>query len=188
MKNKRKVIIIGTLFIVGGLIWFGGGENRELNAVSPLRGGHGGNVAQVGSATAGKMAPDFTLETLEGDIISVSDYIGEKPVILDFFATWCPNCRRDMPRLSGWYEKYKDDIEVIGVNLQERNGVVRQYIDSAGIRFPIVLDPQGIAARSYAVQYTNLHILIGKDGTLVRIIPGDINEQQILSLIESHNI
>ena len=63
------------------------------------------------------LAPDFTLKDLNNGTITLSSYQGDKPVVLDFFATWCPNCQRDMPILSSLYDKYKDEVEVIGVNM-----------------------------------------------------------------------
>ena len=169
MKNKNIKYIVGAgLLIAAVLIWFGGGENRELKSVSPI----------------GELAPNFTLVSLDGDTITLADYHGKKPVILDFFATWCPNCRRDMPKLSRWYEQYEDRVEVIGVNLQERDTTVKRYIESAGISFPIVLDPKAEVARSYGLQFTNYHVLITKEGVIAGIVPGDIRESQILSLIE----
>ena len=183
MKNLNiKYIIGGALLIAFWLIWFGGSENRELNSVSPLRGG--GQAATVSRALTGDLAPNFTLISLDGDIITLADYHGEKPVILDFFATWCPNCRRDMPKLSNWYEQYKDKVEVIGVNLQERDTTVERYASSAGISFPIVLDPRAEVARAYGVQFTNYHVLINKEGIIAGVVPGDIKKSHILSLIE----
>lgn len=183
-KHKGKMIIGGSVVLALALIWLGGGENRELQSVSPLGGGLGGNTAAVAAtASSGSEAPDFTLESIHGGNIALSDYRGEKPVILDFFATWCPNCRRDMPRLSKWYEEYKDQVEVIGINLQEREGVVNNYIKNANISFPIALDPKAEAARSYGVRFTNYHVLIDKAGNIAGVVPGDINESQILSLI-----
>ena len=117
---------------------------------SPAR-SHGSSI--LGNSSANRqdessLAPDFNLTTLDGRQITLSDYRGKKPVILDFFATWCPNCRRDMPKLSGWYEQCKDKVEVIGINLQEREGVAAKFLDSFGIKFPIVLDPRAEAARA----------------------------------------
>lgn len=182
MKYKGKLIIGGVLLLAFGLIVIGGNENRQLQSVSTL-----GNKYSAAASTAvsGKRAPDFSLQSLDGSTITLSDYRGEKAVILDFWASWCPNCRRDMPKLSGWYEQYKDRVEVIGINLQEREGVAAKFIDSSGIKFPIVLDPRAEVARAYGIQYTNYHVLIRKDGTIAGIVPGDINESQILSLIES---
>ena len=183
MKNRNiKYIVGGALLVAAVLIWFGGSENRELNSVSPLRGGS--QAATVSRALTGDLAPNFTLTSLDGGTITLADYHGEKPVILDFFATWCPNCRRDMPKLSNWYEQYKDKVEVIGVNLQERDTTVEHYTSSAGISFPIVLDPRAEVARAYGVQFTNYHVLINKEGIIAGVVPGDIKKSHILSLIE----
>lgn len=122
---------------------------------------------------------------LDGGEIALASYEGEKPVVLDFWASWCPNCRRSMPVLNGFYDQYKDEVEVIGVNLQEPVSTISQYVSSTGIDFPIVLDPDGKIARSYGVTYTNVHVLINKNGEVVRTIPGDIQESHILELIES---
>ena len=109
-----------------------------------------------------------------------------KPLVLNFWASWCPLCRRSMPKLSEFYEKYGEDVEVIGVNLQERETVARNYVEGADISFPIALDPEGVVARMFGVQYTNYHVLVGKDGSIASVVPGDINESQILSLIEAN--
>lgn len=184
MKNKNIKYIVGAgLLIAFGLIWFGGGENRELKSVSPI--GESSSKATASRALTGDLAPGFALKSLEGDTLSLADYYGKKPVILDFFATWCPNCRRDMPKLSKWYEKYGGKVEVIGVNLQERDSTVERYINSAGISFPIVMDPKAEVARAYGVQFTNYHVLIDIEGNIKGVVPGDINESQILSLIEA---
>jgi peroxiredoxin len=128
--------------------------------------------------------PDVTLEKLGGGTISLSEYRGKKPVVLDFWASWCPNCRRDMPKLNGFYEKYKDQVEVIGINLQEPERTVADFIRSRKINFPVALDPQGLASSAFGIQYTNTHFLIDKEGKIVRMIPGDISESDFTSLIQ----
>jgi len=168
---NTKIFIAGFLGIIVLLVV--GGRFLEGN----------GGTTNVGSAFAGP-APSTELTKLEGGTISLADYQGKKPVILDFFATWCPNCRRDMPKLNKFYEKYKDDVEVIGVNLRENPDIVQEFISSRNITFPIVLDPFGAAAQDYRVQYTNTHVLINKEGDIVRIIPGDIRESDVTSLIQ----
>ena len=167
---KTKILIAGffsliVLLLVGGRFFEGSG----------------------GAASEGAFAgpaPSTEMTSLQGGTISLADYQGEKPVILDFFATWCPNCRRDMPKLNKFYEKYKDDVEVIGVNLRENPDIVQEFISSRNITFPIVLDPFGRAAQDFRVQYTNTHVLINKEGNIVRIIPGDIRESDVTSLIQ----
>ncbi len=174
-------IVVAILLIIGGR-FIGGGVQVQ----NP--GGHGATAAAFGTNQSGDTAPDFTLTSLDGESVTLSDYRGEKPVVLDFFTTWCPNCRRDMPRLSRFYDQYKDQVEVIGINLREREGKVRSFIDSREISFPVVLDPTGQAARSYGVQYTNYHVLIDIEGNIAGIVPGDISESHILSLISSESL
>lgn len=179
-------MIGGAVLVAGALIFFGRGIGGDTLSQTNTGGHSGSNQAAALSASGENFAPDFTLTKLDGGTLSLSSYRGEKPVILDFFATWCPNCRRDMPKLSRWYEQYKDEVEVIGVNLHEREKTVQKFITSTGILFPVVLDPFSQAAQSYGVQYTNFHVLINKDGTFAGTVPGDISESQIVALIKAN--
>lgn len=178
---SNRILIIGSIVIVVGLLifarWFSGGVAQTPNA-----GIH--SQANIGNAAGNQLAPDFTLQKLGGGTISLAEFRGKKPVVVDFWASWCPNCRRDMPNLNRFYEKYKDKVEVIGVNLQEKEPTVQDFIASRGIAFPIAFDPHGQASNAFGVQYTNTHILIDTDGNLIRAIPGDIRESDIVSLIE----
>lgn len=178
---KSKIIIVGSIFLAVGLIVVGrmySGNTASVNTASV----HG---APANNSSVKNYAPDFTLQKLGGGTITLSEFRGKKPVVVDFWASWCPNCQRDMPNLNRFYEKYKDKVEVIGVNLQERESAVRDFIASRDISFPIVLDPFKRASNAFGIQYTNTHFLIDIDGNLVRAIPGDIRESDILSLIES---
>src|SRR3990167_1331514 len=174
---NTKFLIGGVVVIAIGLLIFAKFSSNNTTS----------GTASIHNSTSGsstKLAPDFTLQKLGGGAITLSEFKGKKPVVVDFWASWCPNCRRDMPNLNRFYEKYKDKVEVIGVNLQENESTVRDFIASRGISFPIALDPRGQASRAYGIQYTNTHVLIDRAGNLVRIIPGDIGEGDIVSLIE----
>lgn len=193
----KKILII-TFIIVAGLVSIGVVILRNTASSQPealscsltkeagntkgcaLAGAETGNSA-VGSGIA---APDFTLRTLNGADITLSHIVQNKPIILDFWTSWCPNCRRDMPKLNTLYEKYHDQIEVIGVNLQESSTTVQEYIQSTHITYPIVFDADGAVARAYGIQYTNTHVLINTQGQIVKVIPGDISEADIISLMQ----
>ena len=127
--------------------------------------------------------PNFTLKDLEGNKITLPDYRGKKAVVIDFWASWCPNCRRDMPVMQRLYEKFGDQVEVIAVNLQESSRTVEKFVNLEGFTFLVLLDPAGSASRAYGVNYTNFHVLIDKDGYLLKTVPGDISESDFRSLI-----
>src|SRR5690606_33071951 len=82
----------------------------------------GGMIAPAESVgiQPGEIAPDFELETLDGAVVKLSELKGEK-VILNFWATWCPPCKEEMPEMQEFYDKYGDDINVIAVNFKEKN-------------------------------------------------------------------
>jgi len=176
---SNKLLIWGVIVIAGGLLIFGSlsGEQAPSGSTTLVQ-------DSVSAGTAANPAPDFMLQKLGGGTISLSEFKGKKPVVVDFWASWCPNCRRDMPKLNGFYEKYKDKVEVIGVNLQEKESTVKDFVDSRNISFPIALDPSGHASNAFGIQYTNTHFLIDINGNLVRTIPGDISEADIVALIE----
>lgn len=179
--KKGLLIFIGIVFLAIVFIFLGRSQNKSANLTGQIN--QQANINDPNSADA-QLAPDLSLALLDGSTVKLSDYRGKKPVVLDFWASWCPNCRRDMPNLNRYYDKYKDQVEVIGINLHENKGTIQKFISSQGINFPIALDPQSIAANKFGIQYTNTHFLIDKEGRLVRIIPGDISEADIISLIQ----
>lgn len=171
MKNKATILfiffIVIVVFVIGYFL-----SSKQTSPIPQVK----NNEKTVGSKI-------LVFQRLEGGIIDLKDYKNEKPVVLDFWASWCPNCQRSMPVLNKLYDKYKDKIEVIGVNIQENESTIKSFVESYGINFPIVLDPDGAISRSYGVNYTNVHILIEKNGEVKKLIPGDISESDIQSLL-----
>jgi len=90
----------------------------------------------------GERAPDFTFETIDGEVITLSDYIGEKHVILDFFATWCRPCRDELPELRDFYERYSGDVEIIAISSEHvrSSGTIRDMNDDMELEFPVMHD------------------------------------------------
>ncbi|MDS8877070.1 TlpA disulfide reductase family protein, partial [Streptococcus pneumoniae] len=94
----------------------------------------------------GQTAPDFTLTDQNGDTVKLSDYRGKK-VILNFWATWCPPCRAEMPHMQEFHENNTDgDVVILAVNLTAQdNGeeAIRSFIDEFGLTFSIPMDETG---------------------------------------------
>src|SRR5512139_364390 len=109
----------------------------------------------IGGSTAppnpqvGFSAPDFTLDSLSGDPITLTDWRGTV-VVLNFWASWCPPCRAEMPALNAVYEKFRDQgLMVLGVNTtyQDDEPNARQAIQDWALTFPIVFDRAGVTSR-----------------------------------------
>lgn len=112
----------------------------------------------------GKPAPDFTLATPGGDVVRLSDFRG-KIVVLNFWATWCPPCRKEFPELVKLYDP-NGDVLVVGVDLQENSDQVGNFADKFGAKYPIVIDADAKVAGSYRVVGLPSTYFIDKDGVL----------------------
>jgi peroxiredoxin len=125
----------------------------------------------------GLLAPDFELERLGGGTLRLSSYRNRKAVILNFWATWFVPCRKEMPSLEALGRSHaKDGLMVLGVNIdadEPAAGNAAAFAKQTGVTFPVALDPQGRAARAYAVHGLPVTYLIGRDGLIAKRIFGD---------------
>lgn len=113
----------------------------------------------------GKLAPNFTLMNLEGKEVSLEDFRG-KIVLINFWATWCGYCDKEMPDIQKLSEE-NDDLVVLAVNVMEKKEIVERYIEEGGYNFEVVLDEKGDIAIKYLAQYLPTSYFIDKDGILV---------------------
>lgn len=96
-------------------------------------------------------APDFTLEDLTGTEVSLSDYLGHD-VILNFWATWCGYCKKQLPYIEDVYERYSDSgLRVLAINAMEPYDRAASYIEEQGFTFPVLLDENGKVNQRYCV-------------------------------------
>lgn len=133
----------------------------------------------------GMRAPNFTLTSTDGEEVSLSDFLGKK-VLLNFWATWCPPCRAEMPDMQRFYED-QEDVVVLGVNLTEtRNEAedVYPFIEAFEITFPILLDEKSRVSFLYNIQPLPTSFLINRDGTIHNIAYGALNYGLMVSEFE----
>ena len=125
----------------------------------------------------GKAAPQFTLKDLTGREVSLDDYKGEI-VILDFWATWCGPCRIAMPMLDDIQKEYSGKLSVVAVNLQEKKGVVREYVLAEGLHSEVLLDEDGSISSQYGVAGIPTQYLIDQKG-IVRYIAEGVENPRV---------
>ncbi|MCE7938346.1 MAG: TlpA family protein disulfide reductase [Chloroflexi bacterium CFX6] len=124
----------------------------------------------------GQMAPDFEMKVVGADQrIKLSDYRGDKVVMVNFWATWCPPCRMEMPWLQNVYTKYKDQgLELLAVDAGERvppemvEDRIKQYVDRMGLTFPVVMgDNTYDVQRDYSVYGLPSTFIVDKEGRMI---------------------
>lgn len=120
-------------------------------------------------ALVGQPAPDFTLTTLDGQQVSLSDYAG-RVVLVNFWATWCPSCLTEMPDYEQVYRRHgqgQGDFVVLGVNLQEGPEQVSPYANGLGLTFPVLLDRDGnVTSRRYQVTGMPASFIVDRQGLI----------------------
>ena len=129
----------------------------------------------------GGPAPQFELQTVEGRTVKLSDYKG-KFVVLNFWATWCVPCRKEMPEFQKIHLSPGDDnIQIIGINLSESQKRVGKFIRDHHFSFPIVLDGFGNTSEKYRVRSLPVTFIISPDGILREEIQGGGLTQEIIT-------
>ena len=137
--------------------------------------GHEDSFAKMGvvSPKNEKIAPNFTLETVTGEKISLKDFKG-KTVLLNFWATWCQPCKKELPSMQRIYEELSSEgVEVVAISIdRNKKERVKQYIKNHNLTFPILLDPGQKVRKDYFILGLPTSYLIGIDGKLKGFISG----------------
>jgi peroxiredoxin len=114
-------------------------------------------------------APDFTLQTLKGDEVKLSDYRGKK-VLLNFWATWCPPCKAEMPYMQEMYEKYKKEgFEILAVNstvTEKSKQDVTEFVEKYGLSFSIPMDEKNRVSSDYEIMAYPTSFFIDTNGVI----------------------
>jgi thiol-disulfide isomerase/thioredoxin len=134
------------------------------------------------STDEGRVAPDFVLETPDGGTLRFSDLQG-RPVLVNFWASWCGPCRQEMPEIVDAAAQHGDELVVLAINLQENAGQVRAFADDFGMDFPIVIDRTGQVADAWRiggpVEGIPSSYFIGPDGVVRTRVFGPMTADQI---------
>jgi len=114
----------------------------------------------------GNVARDFTLETIEGGSVSLKDHRGQV-VLINFWATWCPPCRAEIPDLQSAYVERRDDgFVVLGVNVEESGAVVQQFMDEMEMTYPVLLDEGGGVLQTYRANGLPMSVIVDPEGVI----------------------
>ncbi|MGM0402014.1 MAG: redoxin domain-containing protein [Chloroflexota bacterium] len=132
----------------------------------------------------GNPAFDFTLQTLEGEEVSLSDFRGQA-VMLNFWASWCGPCRIEIPHMIELYKETHDqDFEIVAVNLRENTDRVEDFVQRFDIPFPVLLDEKGRIGAAYHVQGIPTSIFIDEEGVIRHVHVGALTEDALQHYVD----
>lgn len=142
------------------------------------------------SPASGTAAPAFETVSLAGGVVKVPDDFKGRVVALRFWADWCPYCRKEMTELQPVYARlHERGLEILAVNVAQDRDTVRRFITPLGIRYPVLLDPEGATARAYGVQALPTTWLLDGNGVVRGKIVGEatpaVFEQQVMTLLNA---
>lgn len=171
MGKSRKtvqIVILIAMFLIGGYA-IGSALFREDKS---------------GTLKVGNEPPAFTLADLEGGVKSLSDYKG-KPIIINFWGTFCEPCVREMPEFQRQYEKWQDrDLVIIAINLSEDSLTVNNFVNRFKLTYPILRDQNRKTERSYGLRQYPTTFFVKPDGTLMEVFVGGMLEVDINERVE----
>ena len=183
MKNKKStlILVIFTVLVIAGaaILYNSFADKIAQDLTTPIAGTQNADTA-----------PDFTVYDASGKAHKLSDFKG-KPVVVNFWASWCGPCKIELPSFQAQWEKYGDQVEFLMVNLvdnaSETLASAQDYLATTDYTFPVYFDTEQSAAYTYAVYSIPTTIFVDADGNLVNRVSGIINldplEQYIQQLL-----
>ena len=185
MNNKKKTIILIVLFIVlmavASVLYNNLSKNYQPDTLLTENNNaatENTNQPENTSSESKNIAPNFTVYDLEGNEVNLTDFFG-KPIIINFWASWCGPCKMEMPDFNEAYETYKDEIQFLMVNMtdgsRETIEVASSFIAESGYTFPVYYDTDYSAAITYSVSSLPTSYFLNAEGELVTYARGAID-------------
>ena len=141
------------------------------------------STAEAAGVTA-QIAPDFTFTDLvTGKTTKLSD-LRDKPVYLNFWATWCPPCVKELPHIQAKYEQYKDRIHFLAISVDSEQEAPAQFISSKGYTFTVGYGNEREISRAYNIEAIPASYIIGTDGTIKAQSVGSMDEADLESFLQ----
>ena len=151
-----------------------GSSGSSSSSVSEGSGNTKPFVDTSATAQVGQPAPDFTLRTLDGKRVSLASLRG-RPVILNFWASWCNPCRHEFPQLRETLQKHRaDKLAVVGISFEDIDSDARQFAKQQHATWPLAVDVNGAAAKAYDVRYVPTTYFITPDGVVADQVFGQL--------------
>jgi cytochrome c biogenesis protein CcmG, thiol:disulfide interchange protein DsbE len=132
-------------------------------------------VVVEGKALVGRPAPRVELPGLRGGRVRLAD-LGGHPVVLNFWASWCPPCAAEMPDFERVHRQLGGRVAFLGINQRDELQAAEQLARSSGVTYPLAIDPTGRAFDAFGGLGMPTTVLIGADGTVVDIFAGQLDE------------
>ncbi len=131
-------------------------------------------------------APDFVVHDRDGKAVKLSDFTG-KPVVLNFWASWCGPCREEMPYFEEAYGQYGSEVQFLMINLDGYRGDAEDFLQETGYTFPVYLDVYGQACKIYDVRNIPATYFINSRGEIVSYAVGSLTKSALLDGIAEIN-
>lgn len=185
--NKQILVLVGLIGLLGwGVYDYAFSEKDNMNETSLNNRIENNDL--ISGVKEGNLAPEFQLQTLEGREVKLSDYKGKK-VILNFWATWCPPCKAEMPHMQEFYlNQQNDNVEILAVNLttaEKNTNDIGKFVKDYGLTFPILLDTKGDIGETYQAFTIPTSYIIDSQGIVRKKIVGPMDKEMMEQLIKS---
>jgi peroxiredoxin len=180
--NRRSIaiitIILGFVLIAVALTVFSNGVEGSILSGSREDNEASGNVEIKTSPEVGAYAPDFTLESVSGEEIQLSDYQGQV-ILVNFWAVWCPPCRQEMPAIQTAANEYGEELVVLMINAGDAKDDAIAFLDAYGFSFQALLDAGYKVNDQYRVRGLPTTFFIDGDGIIQIMHVGLMEEAQL---------
>jgi cytochrome c biogenesis protein CcmG, thiol:disulfide interchange protein DsbE len=175
VETRRAVLGLGLASAIVGGAWYIGGRSGFDQI------GRGGANQDL-LPKVGEPAPDFTAVSLTADIVSLSDYRG-KPVWLNFWGSWCPPCRAEMPDIQAAYEQLAPKgLVLLAVSLGDAPDQAAQFAARNHVTFTVLVDPnRKLTSAAYPIYNFPTHIFIDEGGTVRKIVLSEMSTEQAIA-------
>lgn len=171
--KKWSMAIAAALFLIGAA-WVMNWQPAPDKAAKPEPANAG--ATQLG-VLQGMKLPPVSAARLNGEMVELKP--NGRPLVINFWATWCPPCREEIPELQRFAAAHAGDVDFYAINLEERGSDVQRFLTERGLRLPVLLDEQGQLGRAFRISAIPTTLIVAADGTIVLRKSGAVDQREL---------